>query len=331
MRVFVVAPHTGNENWNSPGVYKDDCLSVAPHTGNENWNNNLPPESGVRRCRSPYGERELKIQGLMMLKEQIMSLPMRGAWIETLEIKRQVKIALSLPIRGAWIEIPVCASVSYTCKNHSPRRERELKHGCTGLGEVWVSSLPMRGAWVENTLDKYEIKAYQDRSPYGERELKSDNVNNTACGIWSLLTRGAWIENWATGQIGLLMLSLPIRGAWIENVTKQNNPASYTRRSPRRSENWNNEENNEETSEHYHSPSRERELKFIRIKPFSNDCLSLPKQGARIEIANKPCTTLGMQHRSPRRKRELECLWKIIGASRFQVAPHIGSKNWNTN
>ena len=146
------------------------------------------------------------------------SLPMRGMWIEKIINYIAIIVAtMPLPTRGAWIEIPVCASVSYTRKDHSPRRERELKNGCTGLGEVWVSSLPirgtwiemsldarmpkkrkslpMRGAWIENTLDKYEIKAYQDHSPYGERELKSDNVNNTACSIWSLLTRGAWIEN----------------------------------------------------------------------------------------------------------------------------------------
>ena len=36
--------------------------------------------------------------------------------------------------------------------------------------------------------------------------------------------------------------------------------------------------------------------------------LSLPRQGARIEIASKPCTTLGMQHRSPSRERELKSL-----------------------
>lgn len=38
------------------------------------------------QCRSPYGERELKIQGLMMLKEQIMSLPTQGARIEIIAV-----------------------------------------------------------------------------------------------------------------------------------------------------------------------------------------------------------------------------------------------------
>lgn len=207
------------------------------------WIETVCSQGSLRRIkdRSPRRERELKFQDLCRRENTApslptqgvrieisdialqhlfneMSLPMRGMWIEKIINYIAIIVAtMPLPTRGAWIEIPVCASVSYTRKDHSPRRERELKNGCTGLGKVWVSSLPirgtwiemsldarmpqkrkslpMRGAWIENTLDKYEIKAYQDHSPYGERELKSDNVNNTACSIWSLLTRGAWIEN----------------------------------------------------------------------------------------------------------------------------------------
>ena len=148
MRVFVVAPHTGNENWNSPGVYKDDCLSVAPHTGNENWNNNLPPESGVRKCRSPYGERELKIQGLMMLKEQIMSLPIRGAWIETVRTVKCTQSKWSLSMRGAWIETkdPERYVYPHDC---STCGERELKlPRYLGAADTPYRS-PWGGAWIE--------------------------------------------------------------------------------------------------------------------------------------------------------------------------------------
>ena len=80
----------------------------------------------------------------------------------------------------------------------------------------------------------------------------------------------------------------------------------------------------------YRSPHKERELKFVRsvdrktfkkIAPHAGAriemvidaelipaAFSLPRQGARIEIASKPCTTLGMQHRSPSRERELKSL-----------------------
>lgn len=67
-------------------------------------------------------------------------------------------------------------------------------------------------------------------------------------------------------------------------MTKQNNPTNYTRRSPRESENWNNEENNEEASEHYRSPRGERELKSDNVNNTAYGIWSLPTRGVWIEI-----------------------------------------------
>ena len=97
------------------------------------------------------------------------------------------------------------------------------------------------------------------------------------------------------------------------------------------SENWNNILQSQLALAIDRSPRRGRELKFysknvcfspIVIAPHArgenwNYCSetcqetqhkSFPTQGARIEIASKPCTTLGMQHRSPSRERELKSL-----------------------
>ena len=121
---------------------------VAPHARSENWKPICNNYSERNECRSPYGERELKIQGLMMLKEQIMSLPIRGARIEKAFWWIQTGRIRSLSMRGAWIEIiavssgntaqiaPHAGSENWnidwyilidSLKNRSPCRERELK------------------------------------------------------------------------------------------------------------------------------------------------------------------------------------------------------------
>ena len=164
----------------------------------------------------------------------------------------------------------------------SPRRERELKYGGSNARWTGSKSLPTRGRelkypWTRG-CPKKEIALHagsvnwkvimlitppvaSGRSSLEKRELKTQYSRGLKRYQKSFPTREEWIENLYENISTFRAESLPMRGAWIENVTKQNNPASYTRRSPRGSENWNNEENNEETSEHYRSSSRERELK----------------------------------------------------------------------
>ena len=55
------------------------------------------------------------------------SLPVRGAWVEILQIPCKSILMWSLPVRGAWVEI---------------------KRGCKRALQKLVS-LPVRGAWVE--------------------------------------------------------------------------------------------------------------------------------------------------------------------------------------
>ena len=67
----------------------------------------------------------------------LLSLPMRGAWIEIMRTMNWLTISSSLPMRGAWIEI--LAILTFPLQ---------------------MMSLPMRGAWIEieQQLDK-RIKA----------------------------------------------------------------------------------------------------------------------------------------------------------------------------
>ena len=57
-------------------------------------------------CRSPHGERGLKLYGAEIVTEYAESLPARGAWVE-IKIKwRPAGASESLPARGAWVEMP---------------------------------------------------------------------------------------------------------------------------------------------------------------------------------------------------------------------------------
>ena len=59
-------------------------------------------------CRSPCGERGLKLAVLMWLCGWAAeSLPVRGAWIEMPHPSLLHKKRASLPVRGAWIEMTI--------------------------------------------------------------------------------------------------------------------------------------------------------------------------------------------------------------------------------
>ena len=55
--------------------------------------------------RSPCGERGLKYLTKSWRKSLILSLPVRGAWVE-IELQCLLSVVyVSLPVRGAWVEI----------------------------------------------------------------------------------------------------------------------------------------------------------------------------------------------------------------------------------
>ena len=57
-----------------------------------------------------------------------MSLPVRGAWIETARGKALPDQAASLPVRGAWIETLKTLIMPFGVGCRSPCGERGLKH-----------------------------------------------------------------------------------------------------------------------------------------------------------------------------------------------------------
>ena len=80
-----------------------------------------------------------------------MSLPARGAWVETDEIVLDVLMAVSLPARGAWVETMPIKGWNLIGGCRSPQGERGLKRVAVRERRPDGASLPARGAWVETT------------------------------------------------------------------------------------------------------------------------------------------------------------------------------------
>ena len=60
-----------------------------------------------------------------------------------------VSLLLSLPMRGEWIEITECGVMCYLAGSLSPCGESGLKFVVRHLPGLLHLSLPMRGEWIE--------------------------------------------------------------------------------------------------------------------------------------------------------------------------------------
>ena len=148
---------------------------------------------------------------------------------------------MSLPTRGAWIETPGerWPPISHPARR-SPHGERGLKRQGTlkvraeadGRSPHGERGLKQDCGTGGNNLPR--------RSPHGERGLKlkaeypdaRDKMSLPTWGAWietidrrrrrrscrSLPTRGAWIETLVSRSAPLAPRSLPTRGAWIETL-----------------------------------------------------------------------------------------------------------------
>ena len=56
---------------------------------------------------------------------------------------------MSLPVRGAWVEMEEVLKIATDLNRRSPCGERGLKFGTPRDNLRIVASLPVRGAWVE--------------------------------------------------------------------------------------------------------------------------------------------------------------------------------------
>ena len=78
-----------------------------------------------------------------------LSLPTRGAWIETCSSVNPIIGFLSLPTRGAWIETAHFGYIHERIACRSPHGGRGLKLFRALLMVSIMASLPTRGAWIE--------------------------------------------------------------------------------------------------------------------------------------------------------------------------------------
>ena len=109
----------------------------------------VAPSSAPNRRRSPCGERGLKLAVLMQLCGWAASLPVRGAWVEIVEIFGAPESACRSPCGERGLKYAP-ASAGRCTQRRSPCGERGLK------------SLPR--AWAHHARAR--------RSPCGERGLK---------------------------------------------------------------------------------------------------------------------------------------------------------------
>ena len=127
------------------------------------------------------------------------------------------KTILSLPVRGAWIEIKMLHvdDVSRLCR--SPCGERGLKSFAEQQERKAERSLPVRGAWIEIVRTNDAELQFVRRSPCGERGLKFPAPPRCAvvlCGRSPCGERG--LKCCVGGDATEEEESLPVRGAWIE-------------------------------------------------------------------------------------------------------------------
>ena len=92
--------------------------------------------------RTPSGVRGLKSVFICFRPPYITSHPVRGAWIEIINVHSLLDIEQSHPVRGAWIEI-----------NYRPAPQAAAG-----------ASHPVRGAWIE-IPELLLIKAEQAVAP----------------------------------------------------------------------------------------------------------------------------------------------------------------------
>ena len=149
----------------------------------------------ARTCRSPCGERGLKLHRQNPSRRRCRSLPVRGAWIEMgkLPVAGFGDLCRS-PCGERGLKCPNPCCTARRPSRRSPCGERGLKLSGSVSGASITASLPVRGAWIEIAMP-------------GKVLLRS----------LSLPVRGAWIEmSRALFRSFHRPGSLPVRGAWIE-------------------------------------------------------------------------------------------------------------------
>ena len=125
---------------------------------------------------------------------RLLSLPMRGEWIEIIPSYGDLEQAMSLPMRGEWIEI-------------------------THFGRMAVSfeSLPMRGEWIEIQCARQKRATDYRLSPCGESGLKSPLMDLPLYPPSGLSPCGESGLKYIGGEkLDEIFKSLPMRGEWIE-------------------------------------------------------------------------------------------------------------------
>ena len=103
-------------------------------------------------CRSPCGERGLKCKNHRNKCTEICRSPCGERGLKYDYIIARSGAIVSLPVRGAWIEIANTGATADSVTRRSPCGERGLKSFTNFHEQNLDWSLPVRGAWIEIVL-----------------------------------------------------------------------------------------------------------------------------------------------------------------------------------
>ena len=96
-----------------------------------------------RKCGS---RKVLRFMRSLLYALTVLSLPLRGAWIEIPLNSSQCFQSKSLPLRGAWIEIKEQHQIEVAKKRRSPCGERGLKYIKPNIKEWDIDVAPPAGS-----------------------------------------------------------------------------------------------------------------------------------------------------------------------------------------
>ena len=133
----------------------------------------------------------------------VLSLPMRGAWIEITGLYWLTSVNRSLPMRGAWIEIQYAKPQHNYAQRRSPCGERGLKSAKYALNLRQDCRSPCGERGLKWKLRKIWL-VLASRSPCGERGLKFILLRAVEQVFSSLPMRGAWIEIYFNHKMSMI-------------------------------------------------------------------------------------------------------------------------------
>ena len=208
-----------------------DISTHAPHTGSD-----LPSGSGDStrpnfNSRSPYGERLLQVTEALTRLTFQLTLPIRGAIVNSYKDGVSLSISTHAPHTGS----DTCSAVSderHGISTHAPHTGSDPpRYATTSRSCNFNSRSPYGERSSPMSGDSATCSYFNSRSPYGERYT----TTSTSPAQRDFNSRSPYGERYSWARISdvdvTFQLTLPIRGA-ITSLSTCGMGADFNSRSP---------------------------------------------------------------------------------------------------